>query len=371
VPPGTASTPSRGEAVSDHAQYRGKSLTIKLAVGPGAPDKRQQLLLLPGLGVDLRRDLLRKDVKRRLGQDQPIELAATHAVNQCRALDEIVVGEWKQSALGLTPDTMARASYALEEGGDGAWRAELADKVDITDIDAELERGCRHHGGKCAGLKALLGVEPLLFRQAAMMRSDAHLAKPVRQLARDPLGHASRVDELASLNGAAFDKAYVDNEVAYHKMVNTALSDTLIPDAQNAELKTLLQSGLGVFQAHQKQPELLWLTRWFISHPKAKWSLSGSSSSLWRPSRGRSLSDCASRSQNKNPRLIRKKPRAAGSPNGAQGILARWLSAASQGDKPNTLALYLLWFQDHGLTKKRRPTQAHSPKEEPPLGARH
>src|SRR5262245_1969457 len=61
--------------------------------------------------------------------------------------------------------------------------------------------------------------------------------------------------KLASLNGAAFDKAYVDNEVAYHKTVNTALSDTLIPDAQNAELKALLQSGLGVFQAHQKHAE--------------------------------------------------------------------------------------------------------------------
>ena len=63
--------------------------------------------------------------------------------------------------------------------------------------------------------------------------------------------------KLAGLDGAAFDKAYIDNEVAYHKTVNTALSDTLIPDAQNAELKALLQSGLGVFQAHQKHAEQL------------------------------------------------------------------------------------------------------------------
>jgi putative membrane protein len=64
-------------------------------------------------------------------------------------------------------------------------------------------------------------------------------------------------NKLANLNGAAFDRAYVDNEVAYHKTVNTTLSDTLIPDAQNAELKALLQSGLGVFQAHQKHAEQL------------------------------------------------------------------------------------------------------------------
>jgi putative membrane protein len=64
-------------------------------------------------------------------------------------------------------------------------------------------------------------------------------------------------NKLANLSGAAFDKAYVANEVAYHKTVNTALSDTLIPDAQNAELKALLQKGLTLFQAHQKHAEEL------------------------------------------------------------------------------------------------------------------
>src|SRR3954470_8755997 len=42
---------------------------------------------------------------------------------------------------------------------------------------------------------------------------------------------------LEKLNGAAFDKAYADNEVAYHKTVNGALQTTLIPSASNSELK--------------------------------------------------------------------------------------------------------------------------------------
>jgi putative membrane protein len=63
--------------------------------------------------------------------------------------------------------------------------------------------------------------------------------------------------KLAGLSGAAFDKAYVDNEVAYHKTVNAALKDTLIPDAQNPELKSLLQSGLTLFQAHLAHAETL------------------------------------------------------------------------------------------------------------------
>jgi putative membrane protein len=61
--------------------------------------------------------------------------------------------------------------------------------------------------------------------------------------------------ELKRLSGAAFDKAYADNEVAYHKTVNGALETVLIPDASNPELKDLLTSGLKIFQGHQQHAE--------------------------------------------------------------------------------------------------------------------
>ena len=61
--------------------------------------------------------------------------------------------------------------------------------------------------------------------------------------------------ELAKLNGAAFDRAYVDNEVAYHKTVNGALASTLIPNAHNDELKSLLETGLTLFKEHQAHAE--------------------------------------------------------------------------------------------------------------------
>ena len=66
---------------------------------------------------------------------------------------------------------------------------------------------------------------------------------------------AAKREELAKLNGAAFDKAYVDNEVAYHKTVDSALESTLIPSATNAELKSLLQTGLKIFQGHEQHAE--------------------------------------------------------------------------------------------------------------------
>ncbi len=67
---------------------------------------------------------------------------------------------------------------------------------------------------------------------------------------------AKRAD-LAKLDGAAFDKAYVDNEVAYHKTVNGALETQLIPSANNGELKSLLQTGLKIFQGHEQHAEMV------------------------------------------------------------------------------------------------------------------
>ena len=61
--------------------------------------------------------------------------------------------------------------------------------------------------------------------------------------------------ELSKLTGAAFDKAYVAHEVAYHKTVNGALETLLIPSANNGELKTLLQTGLKIFQGHMQHAE--------------------------------------------------------------------------------------------------------------------
>lgn len=61
--------------------------------------------------------------------------------------------------------------------------------------------------------------------------------------------------ELGKLDGAAFDKAYIDNEVAYHREVNGALETLLIPSAQNPELKSLLETGLKLFQGHEQHAE--------------------------------------------------------------------------------------------------------------------
>ena len=63
-------------------------------------------------------------------------------------------------------------------------------------------------------------------------------------------GGDQNLANLKPLKGSAFDKAYVDHEVAYHQQVLDAMDKVLIPNAQNAQLKALLIQVRPAFVAH-------------------------------------------------------------------------------------------------------------------------
>ena len=90
---------------------------------------------------------------------------------------------------------MARAADALEAGGDGARRAEETGQVHRAHVDAQLERGRRHHDGQLAGLEALFGCKAPLAAQAAVVRGDGVLPQALGQVQRHALDEAPRVDE--------------------------------------------------------------------------------------------------------------------------------------------------------------------------------
>ena len=62
---------------------------------------------------------------------------------------------------------------------------------------------------------------------------------------------------LNSKKGKAFNRAYIDNEVAYHKAAIKEVETVLIPDATNNELKSLLQSALPLFHTHLAHAKML------------------------------------------------------------------------------------------------------------------
>jgi putative membrane protein len=61
---------------------------------------------------------------------------------------------------------------------------------------------------------------------------------------------ADEMKKLRGLNGKAFDTEYINHEVAYHQQVLDAAGNVLIPNAQNAELKSALQGAAPLIQGH-------------------------------------------------------------------------------------------------------------------------
>lgn len=70
-------------------------------------------------------------------------------------------------------------------------------------------------------------------------------------------GETKTKEMLNSKSGAAFDKAYVDNEVAYHKAAINEVENVLIPNSTNGELKALLESAVPLFKAHLAHAEMV------------------------------------------------------------------------------------------------------------------
>jgi putative membrane protein len=87
---------------------------------------------------------------------------------------------------------------------------------------------------KATALVTRLGVKPEPSSTSTSLKSDADKEQA----------------KLRSLKGADFDRAYLENEVAYHTQVLGAISDVLIPNAKNAELKQMLVDVKPAFQAH-------------------------------------------------------------------------------------------------------------------------
>jgi putative membrane protein len=92
-----------------------------------------------------------------------------------------------------------------------------------------------------AALVKKLGVTPKDNDVSKKLQADAEKTKAM----------------LNEKSGDTFNKAYVDNEVAYHKAVIAAVEGILIPETENQELKDLLQSVVPALKAHLAHAEMI------------------------------------------------------------------------------------------------------------------
>jgi len=70
-------------------------------------------------------------------------------------------------------------------------------------------------------------------------------------------GGEDNLANLKGLRGAAFDKAYIDHEVAYHEQVLDAVDKVLIPNTKNEELKALIVKVRPAFVAHLDHAKMI------------------------------------------------------------------------------------------------------------------
>lgn len=120
------------------------------------------------------------------------------------------------------------------------------------DIDAGTLANSRAQSSKVKAFAQLMVTDHTGVNKAATELVQKLHVTPVDSPTSESLqkGGDENLVALKKLSGAAFDKAYVDHEVAYHEAVISAVDKTLIPSAQNAELKALLVKVRPAFVAH-------------------------------------------------------------------------------------------------------------------------
>src|SRR3954465_14825025 len=165
----------------------------------------------------------------------------------------------KQIAAIAATAALALTTPALAQAPNDAQIAHIAYTAGQIDVAAGRQALQRSHDARVrAFARTMVRDHAAVNRQAVALVTRLHVTPAANPTSASLSGAAAAtLHRLPRLRGAAFDRAYVDNEVGYHRTVNGALRDTLIPSAQNAELKSLLQSGLALFTEHQTHAEML------------------------------------------------------------------------------------------------------------------
>jgi putative membrane protein len=152
-------------------------------------------------------------------------------------------------ASSLTVGTSVAPGRALDDATivaifDGANTADvetggLAEKKgstkEIREFGAMLARDHKNVRQQGRDLAKKLGVTP------TAPKPDTYAAQ-----------HAEAMKKLQGLEGKAFDRAFLEHEIAYHDAVITAVTNTLMPAIQNAELKDLVAKVAPAFVAHRE-----------------------------------------------------------------------------------------------------------------------
>lgn len=157
---------------------------------------------------------------------------------------------------------MLSVSYANAQNGPKLTDPEIAhvavtaNKIDIG--YAEIAKQKTKNADVIKFAETMANDHQAVINQAVALVTKLHVTPKDNSLSKTLISGAEKTKAmLRSKSGKAFDKAYIDNEVAYHKAVISVVEKTLIPQAHNAELKGLLEKVMPTFRAHLEHAEMV------------------------------------------------------------------------------------------------------------------
>ena len=99
--------------------------------------------------------------------------------------------------------------------------------------------------------ETMISDHKAVIAQAAALVKKLGVTPKDNEVSQKLLANAEKTKKtLRSKSGKAFNKAYIDNEVAYHKAVIAAVEGLLIPETENKELKNLLENVVPALKTH-------------------------------------------------------------------------------------------------------------------------
>jgi putative membrane protein len=157
------------------------------------------------------------------------------------------------SALFLTAGgAFAQATAPAASGPTDAQIAQIVVTANQVDIDAGKLAASKGHAKDVKAFGKQMVTDHTGVNKQAVALVTRLKVTPEDNATSQSLksGGAENVKTLRGLKGAAFDRAYIDHEVAYHEQVIDAIDKVLVPNAKNAELKDLIVKVRPAFVAH-------------------------------------------------------------------------------------------------------------------------
>lgn len=134
--------------------------------------------------------------------------------------------------------------------------AVVANQIDIDHAKLAKEKSKNAEVLKFA--ETMASDHKAVIDQAVTLVKKLGVTPKENAVGKQLLSDAAKTEKmLRSKDGEAFDKAYVDSEVAYHVAVISAVESLLIPETENAELKDLLQNVVPALKAHLEHAQML------------------------------------------------------------------------------------------------------------------